>query len=267
MIALFVTVGGAVGGYLVGQSHVTKKRIEFENRKNIDAAYQSIVQELADKSPLLRATAAVKLGAILKSFPYEWTVDESRKEQLIQLTKQVLAASLAIEEDAKVLKTLSIALVLHKRWENDSEEIDKQKYADARELDLSGAKAADAYWAWIDFSGTDFYKANLTNTSFRKSLLRGSQLCSVQLSKAVLAEADCQQANFKLADVRGADLTKAKLQKASFENAKVHGCKLGGAEIGDNPTTLVDDSVEGDGSEMVSVQEWLVRETKDHGTP
>src|SRR6266513_1814740 len=73
MIALFVTVGGAVGGYLIGQKQTTKKRLEFENLKNIDSIYQSIVLELADKSnALLRAAAAVKLGMILKSFPSEW---------------------------------------------------------------------------------------------------------------------------------------------------------------------------------------------------
>src|SRR5947209_6465204 len=77
MIALFVTVGGAVGGYLLGQSETTKKKLAseeqrnmdqlaferqknidqlaFEKRKNIDLAYQSIVQELSDQSPLLRA--------------------------------------------------------------------------------------------------------------------------------------------------------------------------------------------------------------------
>src|SRR6266550_1486157 len=95
MIALFVTVGGAVGGYLIGQSHATTKRIDFENRKNVDSAYQALVQELSDKdAPIQRAAAAVKLGAILKSFPSEWTVTEPRKEQLIELTKQVMAAAL-----------------------------------------------------------------------------------------------------------------------------------------------------------------------------
>ncbi len=260
MIALFVTVGGAVGGYLIGQSHVAKRRIDFENRMNIDAAYQSIVQELSDTAPLLRAAAAVKLGAILKSFPTEWTVSDARKEQIIQLTKQVLAASLAIENDPKVLKTLSIALVLHKRWENDPEAVERSKYADVRELDLSGAKAAEAYWASIDFSYTDFYKANLTNSSFRKSILRGSQFCNVQLNNGVLVDADCEAANFKLADLRGADFTGTNLTKTNFEQAKVHRCKIAGATIGKNPETVVDDSPEGDGSMLLNVQDWLKRE-------
>ena len=33
MIALFVTVGGAVGGYLLGQSKTTRKRLDFEEKK------------------------------------------------------------------------------------------------------------------------------------------------------------------------------------------------------------------------------------------
>src|SRR5713226_964323 len=122
MIAVLVTVGGAVGGYLVAQSRTTRQQLDFENRKNVDLVYQGIVQELSHESPVLRAAAAVKLGAILKSFPAEWTVNEARKEQIIQLTKQVLAAALSIEKDRKVLKTLTIALVLHKRWADDPNE-------------------------------------------------------------------------------------------------------------------------------------------------
>src|SRR5215208_6969146 len=95
MIALFVTVGGAVGGYLLGQSQTTQKRIDFENTKNVDAVYQAIVQELSDdKSPVLRAAAAVKLGNILKSFPPEWNVSKEKRQQLVVLTKRVLAAAL-----------------------------------------------------------------------------------------------------------------------------------------------------------------------------
>src|SRR5205807_3839185 len=85
MIAVLVTVGGAVGGYLVGQKQTTKQRLEFENLKNIDSIYQGFVNELADKSPVLRAAAAVRLGMILKSFPSEWKVDDTRKRQMIRL--------------------------------------------------------------------------------------------------------------------------------------------------------------------------------------
>jgi len=112
MIALFVTVGGAVGGYLVGQSRTNQARIAFENRKNVDAVYQSLVQELSNEAAVLRAAAAVKLGAILESFPAEWDVGDDRRDQLIKLTKQVLAASLAIERDEKVLKMLTRLLHL-----------------------------------------------------------------------------------------------------------------------------------------------------------
>ncbi len=257
MIALFVTVGGAVGGYLVGQSRATRARIEFEDRKNVDAAYQSIVQELSDKTALLRAAAAVKLGMILKSFPHEWHVSDIRRDQLIQLTKQVLAAALAIEKDPKVLKALTIALVLHHPWEQDTKETDKQRYGDARGIDLSGARASDAYWARVDFSYADCYRANLFQASFRDAVLRGAQFREANLRNAVLVRADCEAANFKLADLRDADLTGAKLSRVRFEGAKVFGAILAGAELGDNPDVQVDISPEADGSNMMPVQEWL----------
>lgn len=258
MIALFVTVGGAVGGYLVGQKQTTKKRLEFENLKNIDSLYQGIVLELADKSPLLRAAAAVRLGMILKSFPSEWVVDDARKKQMIQLTKQVLAASLAIEKDPKVLKTLTIALVLHHRSEDDPKEPGKKRtVGDVRELDLSGAEAVDAYWAKVDFSYSDFYKAKLAGASFRQSVLEGTQFREADLHHAVFVDANCHQANFKLADLRKANLTNATLLKTSFEEAKVFDCVLKGAKFGDNPDDWVDDSEAGDGSHKIKLTEWL----------
>lgn len=266
LIALIITVGGAVAGYLLGLSRTTQQRLEFENRKNVDAVYQSMVQELSDKSPLLRAAAAVKLGMMLKSFPVEWSVDGSRKAQLIQLTKQVLAASLAIEEDEKVRKTLTIALVLHKPWEGDEENPKKKKHADAREIDLSNAKAADAYWAKTDFSYTDFYKADLTRASFRNSILHSAQFREATLREAVLAGADCLKASFKLADLRGADLTGADLRGAdfsdadlsevNFDGAKVSGCVMAPAKLDVVKSGRVDISKDGDGSQVVSVQEW-----------
>ncbi len=257
MIALFVTVGGAVGGYLVGQSRTTRARIAFEDRKNVDAVFHSIVQELSDEAELLRTAAAVKLGTILRSFPHEWNVSDVRRDQLIQLTKQVLAASLTIEREDKVLKTLTIALVLHHPWENDPKAKDKRRYADARGLDLSAAKAVDAYWARVDFSYADFYLADLAKASFREANLCGAQFRETKLNEAVLIRANCEGANFKLADLRGADLTEANLTKANFEGAKVCGTMLNGAQMGNNPDVEVDISLKADGSQMMMIQEWL----------
>ena len=258
MIALFVTVGGAVGGYLVGQKQTTRQRLEFENLKNIDSMYQGIVLELADKSPLLRAAAAVRLGMILKSFPSEWVVDDARRSQIIQLTKQVLAASLAIEKDPKVLKTLSIALVLNQYSEDDPKKPGSPRIlGDVRELDLSGAEAIDAYWARVNFSYSDFYKANLVGTSFRGSVLRGTQFREAILRDTVFVDADCEGVNFKLADLRKADLTNATLTKARFEETKVFKCVVTGCTFGNNPDVWVDDSEAGDGSHRIKLAEWL----------
>ena len=90
-IGLFVTVAGAVGGYLLGLTRTTQKKLDFENRKNIDSLYQGIIAELADPAPILRATAAVKLGSILESYPSEWRLDddEASRAQLVKRTKQV----------------------------------------------------------------------------------------------------------------------------------------------------------------------------------
>jgi len=255
LVALFVTVGGAVGGYLIGQSRATIARLNFEDRKNVDEVYQSIVQELAGESPILRAAAAVKLGAILKSFPAEWNVSDTRKEQLLQLTKNVLAAALSIETDQKVLKTLTINLVLHKPESSGG-------LASVQELDLSGAKAIDAYWAKCNFEYADFYAADLSRASFRKSNLSGAQYRESILANAVLVESICMNTNFKMADLRGASFDRANLNSVNFDHAKVHSVSIKEVTIKNILECPVDVSRDGDGSQLVSVSEWIEREQK-----
>ena len=253
LVALFVTVGGAVGGYLIGQSRATIARLNFEDRKNVDEVYQSIVQELAGESPILRAAAAVKLGAILKSFPAEWNVSDTRKEQLLQLTKNVLAAALSIETDQKVLKTLTINLVLHKPESSGG-------LASVQELDLSGAKAIDAYWAKCNFEYADFYAAELSRASFRKSNLSGAQYRESILKNAVFVESICMNTNFKMADLRGASFDRANLNSVNFDHAKVHSVSIKEVTIKNILECTVDVSLDGDGSQLVSVSEWIERE-------
>jgi len=249
LIALFVTVGGAVGGYLVGQSRSTQARLNFEDRKNVDEVYQSMVRELADESPILRAAAAVKLGSVLKSFPAEWNVSHVRRNQLFQLTKQVLAAALSIETDKKVLKTLTINLVLHRP--------ESAGMASVQEMDLSGAKAEDAYWARCNFSYADFYAADLSRVSFRKSDLSGAQFRESNLINAVFDQSVCGNTNFKMADLRGASFKEATLKAVNFEYAKVHAVSLVGAHIEDTLECQVDVSENGDRSQLLSVNTWL----------
>jgi hypothetical protein len=218
MIALFVTVGGAVGGYLLGLSRTTQQKLDFEDRKNVDQVYHAIIHELSQPQPILRATAAAKLGSILESFPDEWAVKGVAKKQIIKRTKQVLAAALAIEADEKVQKTITIALPLHKPWQGRPDAKDKEKYGDMSGLDLSMAKARDAYWARVDFSYADFYKAELQGASFRNANLSTAQFREAELQNAVLIGADCSDANFKMADLSGTDFTDARnLDSANFE--------------------------------------------------
>jgi uncharacterized protein YjbI with pentapeptide repeats len=261
MAGLFVTVGAAVGGYLVGQSRntqqrvdaerqVTRERLAFEHRQNVDATYHAMVQELTVDSKLLRAASAMKLGKLLQAPPVEWHLTLDRERELNDLTEQILAAALAIETEPKVLKALTIALALHGP---------ESEAGDLSNLDLSGAMAKDAYWARVNFSYADFYKADLTGASLRKARLQNAQFRETVLMNAVLADADCSGANFKLADLRGADFTGADLRTANFENVKVFGTRLNGALVGENPECVVDVSPGGDGSQTERADEWLAR--------
>jgi len=230
MVALFVTVGGAVGGYLAGLRSTTRQRLRFERRRDIDVAYQSILSELAGDKELIRAAAAVKLGGILKEFPAVWRVGAARRQEMIDLTKRVLAASLSIETDPTVLKALAAALAMH-HPRPPAAGAPPSALADCRELDLSRARATDVYWAKVDFTYADFYGAQLSRASFRRAVLRGAQFREAALRDAVLADADCSGTSFKLADLTNADLSGARLDGASFEGAQVHGVNLAGARL------------------------------------
>ena len=203
-----------------------------------------MVVELSSGSELLRTAAAVKLGELLRAFPQEWQISDSRREELVQLTKQVLAASLAIEQEAKVLKTLTIQVVLHQPWADDEEAtrrchpwddsaqaIPKSEYGDLRGADLSNAKADDAYWARVDFTDADLYRARLKDASFRNAILVRAQFRETLFEGAVLAGADCEGANFKLADLSGADLTNANLRDTRFEASDLRDVNFTGARL------------------------------------
>ena len=108
LAAVFVTVGAAVGGYVLGQTRTTRERLDFEHRQTVDANFNAIIDELSSPSALLRVASAMKLGKLLESPPVEWRIDEERRLELSDLTKQVLAASLAIEKEPKVLEALGV---------------------------------------------------------------------------------------------------------------------------------------------------------------
>jgi hypothetical protein len=261
LAAVFVTVGAGVGGYLIAHSRSTRERLAaedrrtelrlaFERRGQVDAAYQAMVLELSSPSAILRANAAMKLGKVLQAPPVEWQLEDERRDEIWSLTKQLLAASLAIETEPKVLKALTIAVALHAT---------EDEHGDLRSLDFSLAKASDAYWARIDFRYADFYRADLTGASLRKAKLGGAQFRETVLARAVLAEAKCEKANFKFTDLRHADLSGADLTGASFESAKVHGVLLTGATLDALADHDVDLSERGDGSDVVNVQDWVSR--------
>ena len=247
LVALFVTVGGAIGGYLVAQDVARRARERLEDRRTIDTLVQSIIKELADDEPLLRAAAAVKLGEVLHQFPAEWQAGEARRAELVNLAKRVLAAALTLEENEKVQKTLSIAILRHRGADMTLPTGGKATW-DLRGLDLSGAHARDAYWKAADLSGADLYKADLTKASLRDAVLHYTQFREAVLIEAVLAGADASHASFKLADLRGADLRGSNLAGADLDGARLHGAWFD-AEASSHATDVeVDVSAQGDGS-------------------
>lgn len=270
LIAVFVTVGGAIGGFLLGQSRNTRMRLDFEQTKTVEEVYQSIIQKLSDESPLLRASAIVKLGTILREFPIEWRVSNDEinqriEAQIVQHTKDVLANALAIEENTRVLKAITINLIKHRLVDDETgnpipRPNSGDPYNDARGLDLSFAQAEDAYWAWTDFSGSDFFKAELSMTSFRGSILKYAQFREACLRKTVFKDSICEGTNFAHADLREADFSRASLKGVNFDGAKIAGAKFAEATIQDTSLdVMVNASTEEENEELVSLRDWLAR--------
>jgi hypothetical protein len=258
LAGVFVTVGAAVGGYLVGQTTTATRRAEtdrknaedrlrFDHRQTVDGTYHAIVQELSSESEFLRVASAMKLGELLKSPPGEWDLDDERREELTQLTRRILAASLAIEKDATVLKALTIAIATPRKGE---------LRANLSSLDFSSARAANAFWADHDFTKAEFFQADLTRTSFRDATLVEATFYESTLVNAVLAGANCTSAGFWHADLRNAKLSGADLQHAIFDNAKVAGVVLDGATFGDNPDCRVD-VADGGRPEWREFRDWI----------
>ena len=257
LVALFVTVGGAIGGYLVAQTFAARARERLEERRTIDTLFQGLVKELADEAPLLRAAAAVKLGEVLHKFPAEWQLTPERGDELRNLAKRVLAAALTLEQDPKVQKTLTIAILRHEVAKQQPSAPGSSGKWDLRGLDLSGAHARDAYWKAADLTGSDLFKADLSEASLRNAVLHYAQFREAVLNRVVLAGADASNASFKLADLRDADLRGATLTDADFDGAKVHGARFDPAAAGAAKDALVDVSAHGDGTRRCRLAEAL----------
>jgi uncharacterized protein YjbI with pentapeptide repeats len=249
MIGLFVTVGSAVGGYLIAQTRSTTMRLQFEKRNEVVRLYQGIVEELSSDKPLLRAAAAVRLGAVLEKYPTTWEIEGERSDdtrrELTSLTKQVLASALTIESEQAVLKALTISVARHRVSE------ERGRKFDMTGLDLSGAKAADAYWADCNLSRADLYNANLNNASLRRATLAYTQFRDASLVSAVLAGADCANANFKRANLREADLDKAEnwAEIDDIAQANIHG-------IRNAPAGFVEWAISNGAVAVASDEEW-----------
>ena len=261
LVALFVTVGGAIGGYLVAQDVARRARERLEDRRTVDALFQGIVKELADPAPLLRAAAAVKLGELLHEFPAEWQVGEARRAELVNLAKRVLAAALTLEQDEKVQKTLSIAILRHRL---EAPAPGSRATWDLRGLDLSGAHARDAYWKAVDLSGADLFKADLGKASLRAAVLHHAQFREASLVDAVLADADARDASFRFADLRRADLRGAVLTGADLAGAKIHGACFDAGAAQTLADAEVDISEQGDGARCGRLAQAL-RDAADSG--
>ena len=80
------------------------------------------------------------------------------------------------------------------------------------------------------------------------------------LKNAVFVESICMNTNFKMADLRGASFDRANLNSVNFDHAKVHSVSIKEVTIKNILECTVDVSLDGDGSQLVSVSEWIERE-------
>jgi len=96
--------------------------------------------------------------------------------------------------------------------------------SDLKELDLQNTNLQNAYLGnrgdnKLDFSGTDFYKANLSGSSFNGAILQRVIFYQSQLIDTVFKNTDLRNSNFYEANLMGANFSNAQLEGANFSHA------------------------------------------------
>ena len=188
-----------VAGALTFWFRFVKKRIVREVEGEIAKSFESIVSKLSSKEPSERISAAILLRRFLDKDTSSGVGNMPFAKEAIN----VISSMLKIENTGDMQKLLA----------------DSLKYAHYPSLkvaDLQNTNLTDAVLGKkeLDYTKADFYRANLTNASFKGG---GKKGCKVNLKGAVFYEAILHGTNFTGCNLKGASFAGADIKNATFD--------------------------------------------------
>ena len=201
-IGIIIASLGAIPAFLVA--------INYKNKRDkvalVGSSFVSTVNKLSSTNETERMSGAILLR---RFFDVKTEMGDAQMPYADEAVN-VIAASLRTLPANNFQKVLADSLAYAPSLQN---------------VDLQKTNLQNAYLglknegAKIDLSGADFYRADLSNASFKGAMLRGAKFYQAQLYKTVLKEASLEKCNFYGVDIMDTDFREARLDGANFENA------------------------------------------------
>jgi hypothetical protein len=195
LIAILVVVG------TLGYRYVQKKIVR-EVEGEIAKSFESIVSKLSSKEPSERISSAI----LLRRFLDKDTSSGVGNMPFAKDAINVIASMLKVENTGEMQKLLADSLkYAHNPF---------LKVADLQNTNLTEAVLGKVGKEGLDYTKADFYRANLTNASFKGGETKG---CKVNLEDAVFYDAILHGTNFTGCNLKGASFAGADIKNATFD--------------------------------------------------
>lgn len=191
-----------------------REQREAESRREWDAKFNSIVENLGSESEAVRISAALSLLTYLKP-EYEDYHDR---------VFTILLVNLKISHRQKFPE-------FHKSLVESFERAVRVKIETARQKDEEFR---------LDLSSTDLYRINLSGLDLSNADLGFADLTLANLINTNLWRARGIEANLERAKLSRADLEEARFRKAIFKDANIHKAKLISARLEETDLTGVE---------------------------
>jgi hypothetical protein len=214
VIQTVIAVAGAlvsVGGLLF---FYFKKKITKQHERDLTETFENIVTQLASDNEVEKFSAAILLRKFFdKKSPFGVGNAPLAKDAV-----NVISSLLRVQPTGDFQKILA----------------DSLRYAPSlKAADLQYTNLTNAFLGKedLDFSEADFFRANLTNATFKDKNGKG-----VNLQKAVFYETILENTNFKGCDLEETEFIESSLENANFKNANLKntlfvGCNLKDAKF------------------------------------
>ena len=194
---------------LIGIMYKVFKHLDYRSKEQkletIGESFNRTVAKLSSKKALEQMSGAI----LLRRFFDKKTEMGLGKTPYSDETINVIASSLRTLPTGNLQKILADGLT----YASDLKGIDLQN------TNLQNAYLGSKGESILDFTGTDFYRANLSGSSFNGSILTKVIFYQSRLINTVFKNTDLRNSNFFEANLMGANFSNANLEGANFNHA------------------------------------------------